>query len=74
MEREQLLQKIDNLVARHRTQCLWFFRTDFLPGDDAMRHKALMYIQRHGTREAALEAAELSRWLLQSSSDASVAS
>jgi hypothetical protein len=53
---------------------LWFLRTDFVPTDDVMRAKALDYIQRHGSREAARSAAELSRWLSLTSSDTSAGS
>lgn len=74
MERATIIRNIDQMVAQHRDQCLWFLRPDFFPRDDHMRLKALEYIQRHGTREAALQAAELAQWLSQVSSDTSAAS
>jgi hypothetical protein len=74
MRRDEILQAIDRLVTEQRDRCLWFLRSDYVPEDDASRHRTLMYIQRHATREAALKAAELSRWLSQSSSDVSAAS
>lgn len=74
MQRDEALKRIDELVARNRDQCLWFWRDDFVPADDHMRMKALEYIQRHGTRDAARQAAELTRWLSRNSSDRSAAS
>lgn len=74
MNRADLIERINFLIETHRDQCLWFLRKDYIPEDDAGRQRALLYIQRHGTREAARQAAELSQWLSQRSSDASVAS
>lgn len=74
MDRTELIKRINAHIESHRDQCLWFLRKDYVPEDDAGRLRALLYIQRHGTRQAAREAAELSQWLLQHSSDASVAS
>jgi len=74
MQRDEILEGIDELVAGNRDQCLWFWRDNFFPADDPMRLKALEYIQRHGTREAALRAAQLTRWLLRTSSGTSAVS
>jgi hypothetical protein len=74
MQREEILESIEELVAGNRDQCLWFWRDDFSPADDPMRLKALEYIQRHGAREAALRAAQLTQWLLRTSSGTSAAS
>ena len=74
MQRHEVLEHIEGLVAENRDQCLWFWRGDYQPSDDRMRLKALDYIQRHGTREAARQAAELTQWLLLNSSDISATS
>lgn len=74
MDRAELLERIDRMVRENRAQCLWFMKADYFPDDDRMRHKVLEYIQRHGSRDAAQEAARLSRWLSRNSSDTSVAS
>lgn len=74
MNRAELIERINALIETHRAQCLWFLRKDYAPSDDLMRQKALLYIQRHGSREAAMKAAELSQWLSQSCSDTSAAS
>jgi len=74
MDRAELVQHIDRMVTENRDRCLWFLKRDYFPGDDRMRLKVLDYIQRHGTRDSAREAAQLARWLLPSSNDTSVAS
>jgi hypothetical protein len=74
MDRDELLKSIDRMVIENRQQCLWFLRADFFPVGDRMRFKVLEYIQRHGNREAALQAARLSRWLSQTSRDTSAGS
>jgi hypothetical protein len=74
MHRDELLERIDTMIEESRERCLWFLRLDYVPRDDRMRIKLLEYIQRHGDRQTAVEAARLTRWLSQNSRDTSVAS
>lgn len=59
---------IDRLVDEYRLRCLWFLRPDYYPSTDAERIQALLYIERHGDRNAYRRAREMRRWLSQSSS------
>jgi len=65
---------IEALVERYRDQCLWFLRRDYLPTTRQARLRALESIQRHGDREAFIQAAELREWLSQHSSAGSAGS
>ena len=69
-----LERKIDALADEYRSQCLWFLPCDFYPRSVDQRLRVLRYIERYGDRTAYRKAAEARRWLLQTSSDASVAS
>lgn len=59
---------IDRLVDEYRLRCLWFLRSDYYPSTDAERLKVLLYIERHGDRDAYRRAREMRRWLSQTSS------
>lgn len=65
---------IDRLVDEYRLRCLWFLRPDYYPSTDAERFKVLVYIERHGDRDAYRRAREMRRWLSPSSSAPSAAS
>ncbi len=65
---------IDRLVDEYRLRCLWFLRPDYYPSTDAERFKVLLYIERHGDRDAYRRAREMRRWLSQTSSAPSAAS
>ncbi len=65
---------VDGLVERYRDRCLWFLRRDYLPTTRQARLRVLKSIQRHGDREAFIQAAELREWLSQHSSAESAGS
>ena len=65
---------IDRLVDEYRLRCLWFLRPDYYPSTDSERFKVLLYIERHGDRDAYRRAREMRRWLSQTSSAPSAAS
>lgn len=72
--RAALEEKIDALIDEQRVRCLWFLRPDWYPTDDVERMRTLDQIQRHADRATFARAAELKRWLSQSSKDASAGS
>jgi hypothetical protein len=65
---------IDVLVEEYRARCLWYFRRDYFPADDAERWRVLSDIQRHGDRAGFLRAAEAKEWLSPPSSATSASS
>jgi hypothetical protein len=65
---------IDRLVDEYRLRCLWFLRPDYYPTTDAERLKVLLYIERHGDRDAYRRAREMRRWLSPTSSAPSAGS
>lgn len=65
---------IDRLVDEYRLRCLWFLRPDYYPSTDAERIRVLLYIERHGDRDAYRRAREMRRWLSQTSSAPSAVS
>jgi len=71
---ETASEAVNRLVDDYRLQCLWFLRPDYYPATTEARLKVLAYVQRHGDREAYRRAAELRRWLSQSSSTPSAGS
>jgi hypothetical protein len=73
-ERAPEEEAIDRLVDEYRARCLWFLRSDFYPSTPDQRSRVLGYIERYGDLVAFRKAAELRRWLSQSSSAPSAAS
>jgi hypothetical protein len=71
-EPSQLGDAINTLVDQYRHRCLWFLRSDFYPLTLEQRLRVLAYIQRYGDRLAYRKAAEVRRWLSQSSNEESV--
>jgi hypothetical protein len=65
---------IDRLVDEYRLRCLWFLRPDYYPSTDTERIRVLLYIERHGDRDAYQRAREMRRWLSQSSNAPSAVS
>jgi hypothetical protein len=65
---------IDRLVDEYRLRCLWFLRPDYYPSTDAERIQVLLYIERHGDRDAYRRAREMRRWLSPTSSARSAVS
>ena len=73
VEFEIMMKRVRELVARYRTQCLWFLRSDYYPATIAEAREVLDYIQRHGDLEAFRQAGEIKQWLSRNSSAASAA-
>lgn len=64
---------VDELVDSYRERCLWFLRSYYYPTTRAEQLRVLEYIERHGDLEAYRLARTLRQWLLQQSSETSVA-
>lgn len=67
MENQQSAEIADALtplVVRYRERCLWFLREDFVPTTVAEGLVALEHIEKHGDRNAFIEARRLRKWLL----------
>lgn len=67
-------REIDALIEAQRALCLWSLPVDDWPRTDAERRLVLEAIRRRGDLAAYQRAAELERWLSQSSSEASASS
>ena len=65
---------VNRLVDEFRVRCLWFLRPDYYPSTLEERLRVLLYIERHGDREAFRRAATLKRWLSPDSSAPSAGS
>ena len=65
-------ESIRLLVDEYRSQCLWFLREDYYPATVKEALRVLDYIERHGDCEAFQKAAELRKWLSQTSNEQSV--
>lgn len=63
-----------SLVERHRAQCLWFLREDYLPTGAEEVSRVLAYLERYGDRETFVEARKLNQWLSHVSSGNSATS
>lgn len=68
----ELADRLRPLVDEYRSRCLWFLREDYYPASVAQALRVLGYIERHGDRKAFQKAAEVRKWLSQSSSEPSV--
>ena len=68
----ELAERLRPLVDEYRGRCLWFLREDYYPVSVAQALRVLGYIERHGDRKAFQKAAEVRKWLLQSSNEPSV--
>ncbi len=64
---QELARRIDQLVDENRIRALWFLRPDWYPSTREERIRALAYIERRADRETFRRAAELKRWLSQTS-------
>lgn len=64
-------EKLAPLVNKYRSRCLWFFREDFVPVTVCDALLALDNIEKHGDRDAFLEAQRVRKWLSRISSAAS---
>jgi hypothetical protein len=51
------------LIRKYRERCLWHLREDFVPGTVSEASAVLDLIEKHGDREAFLEAREIKTWL-----------
>jgi len=70
-ERTDIAAALAPLVERYRDRCLWFLREDFVPQTVEQALLALEQIEKHGDREAFVEARRLRQWVLQLSSASS---
>jgi hypothetical protein len=68
----EIAAQVDRLVDDHRISSLWFLRPDYYPSTNDERIRVLRHIEKHGDLEAFRQAASLKRWLLPTSSAASV--
>ncbi len=67
-------ETVNRLVDEFRVRCLWFLRPEYYPATLEERLRVLVYIERHGDREAFRRAAALKRWLSPTSSAPSAGS
>jgi len=65
-------ERVRLLVDEYRSQCLWFLREDYYPTTVKQTLRVLDYIERHGDCGAFQKAAELRKWLSQTSNEQSV--
>jgi len=63
-----MFEKLTPLVVKYRSRCLWFFREDFFPGTLREALLVLDNIEKHGDREAFIEARRIREWLSRISS------
>jgi len=61
-------ERLAPLVARYRSSCLWFLREDFVPTTAREALLVLDCLEKHGDREAFIEARRVREWLSQTSS------
>jgi len=73
-ESVDLAEAVNRLVDEYRHRCLWFLREDYYPTTDDERRRVLDCIERHGDVAAYRRAAEVRRWLSQTSSARSAGS
>ena len=71
---QPIIEQAHALISKHRNQCLWFLRSDYLPSDIQGILRALRYIEQNGTLDAYIQARKLERCLLQNTSGMSAAS
>jgi hypothetical protein len=66
-----ITERLTPLAYKYRSRCLWFLREDFFPGN--MREALLVLddIEKHGDREAFIEARRVREWLSRISSASS---
>lgn len=61
-------------IRQQRDRCLWFVRLDYEPEDTAAFLRALRHIERHGSRDAYVQARRFREWLSQGTSATSAGS
>jgi hypothetical protein len=66
-----ILSAAHRLIETNRLQCLWFVRTDYLPGSAAEIDRLLAEIEVRGDRQAWTEARTIRLWLSRNTSAAS---
>ena len=59
------MDRVNVLVDKYRTRCLWFLREDYYPQTETEALRVLEYIERYGDVKAFQKAATLRQWLLQ---------
>lgn len=71
---QELARRVDQLVDENRARALRFLRPDWYPSTREERIRALEHTERRADRETFRRAAELRRWLSQTSSAPSAGS
>lgn len=71
---DEVLPRVNALVDRYRTTCLWFLDQDYYPRSRDQVLQVLEYVQRYGDLEAFRAAATIRQWLSATSSGRSAAS
>ena len=56
-------ERLAPLVAKYRSRCLWFLREDFMPTTPGEALLVLDCLEKHGDREAFVEARRVREWL-----------
>jgi uncharacterized protein (DUF3820 family) len=70
-QKTDITERLTPLVNKYRSRCLWFLREDFFPGNMREALLVLDNIEKHGDREAFIEARRIREWLSPISSAAS---
>ena len=73
-DEKAVTEAVNRLVDEFRVRCLWFLRPEYYPATLEERLRVLLYIERHGDREAFRRAATLKQWLSPTSSAPSAGS
>ncbi len=60
-EKVVVTEAVNRLVDEFRVRCLWFLRPEYYPATLEERLRVLLYIERHGDRDAFRRAATLKR-------------
>ncbi len=71
---EEVLRAARELIAEHRSDCLWFLRDGLVPADRSRIIELLRKIENHADRATFVRARSLRQWLLRNSSATSAGS
>ncbi|MCP5008014.1 MAG: hypothetical protein GY941_29380 [Planctomycetes bacterium] len=61
----EIQEKVNGLIDKTRSQCLWFFKPDYYPQSLEETLMVLKKIEINGNRENYINARKFSQWLLQ---------
>ena len=56
-------KKLAELIEEYRDRCLWFLRSDYMPGTPEEARRVLELIERYGDMAGYRRAEELKAWL-----------